>query len=132
MKAICLHYNHLMYVDSTSELSPNEIQGRKRNIWMFQCSKSTLSHIRYFNYSCYFLRARFLLSVLPTLFFFKRTNLNISLTLFHVKMYIYMISGASLFSGLLWIIKFQGYLNVPVLNRGASTNQILHWKLCSR
>ena len=35
MKAICLHYNHLMYVDSTSELSPSEIQGRKRKIWMF-------------------------------------------------------------------------------------------------
>ena len=39
-----------------------------------------------------------------------------SLTLLRVKMYIYKdtIVGVSLFSRLIWIIKFQGCLDVPV------------------
>lgn len=52
-----------------------------------------------------------------------------SLTLLRVKMYSYKdtIVGASLFSRLIWIIEFQGCLDVPVrvFNRWTSTNQVL-------
>ena len=47
--------------------------------------------------------------------FFKTWQI-MSLTLLRVKMYSYKdtIVGASLFSRLIWIIKFQGCLDVPV------------------
>ena len=108
-----------MYVDSTSERNP----GTKKHNMIVQCSTSTFSHIRYVNSSCYFLRARFLLSAFSTLFvnrdmFFKTWQI-MSLTLLRVKMYIYKDdSKRFLIFAFSLIIKFQGCLKVPFFNRG--------------